>query len=336
MKAQLCVGRRQPANFPGLKLKFFCALVSATFVSGVLAWDQSRPRPVSNGPLKSGDIVCTDSGDAIAGGAVIKIDPNTGQMSIIAQGGYLVEPFGIAITSTRQILVADVGRCLVQIDPINGKQTLLADRSSLGYVIGLALDPRHEEEVLVANYSEVVRLNLRTKERRIVFDGAGVSHPVCVAVANDGGVYSLNVAWPKGRLSWELIRINLHSGRYSLVTADGYFENPQGIAALGQAVYVTDVATEDRNFGSGRVLRVDAGTGAQTVVSQSGLLVCPVGIASDAAGLLFVADPYVINPESPDLYDGGIVSIHPATGVQRLVARGHGSCVNPCGIAVVP
>jgi hypothetical protein len=57
-------------------------------------------------------------------------------------------------------------------------------------------------------------------------------------------------------------------------------------------------------------------------------------VASD--GQLIVADPYTINPQSPELYDGAIIRIDPATGAQTLVTRGRGSFTNPCGVAVVP
>jgi hypothetical protein len=43
-----------------------------------------------------------------------------------------------------------------------------------------------------------------------------------------------------------------------------------------------------------------------------------------------------MNPESPDLFDGGVIRINPMTGEQTLLARGEGGFVNPRGIAIVP
>jgi hypothetical protein len=110
---------------------------------------------------------------------------------------------------------------------------------------------------------------------------------------------------------------------------------PQAIAFRDDKVFVTDVATSDGNFGVGRVVQIDARTGAQRVLSQGGFLVGPVGIDIGEDGGVLVADPYTINPASPDLFDGGIIRIDPVTGRQELVARGYGSFVNPRGIAVV-
>ena len=53
-------------------------------------------------------------------------------------------------------------------------------------------------------------------------------------------------------------------------------------------------------------------------------------------GELIVGDPYTINPDSRELYDGGIIRIDPVSGQQTLITRGQGSFVNPRGVAVVP
>ena len=84
------------------------------------------------------------------------------------------------------------------------------------------------------------------------------------------------------------------------------------------------------------MLRIDARSGAQSVVSEGGYLVGPVGITMDSGGELIVGDPYTVNRKSSDLYNGGIIRINPATGHQTLLARGHGSFVNPRGVAIVP
>jgi hypothetical protein len=108
-----------------------------------------------------------------------------------------------------------------------------------------------------------------------------------------------------------------------------------GITVQGDDIYVTGVQGHDQNFGIGQVVHVDANTGIQTVVSRGENLVRPVGITMDESGQLIVADPYTINVESADLFDGAIIRINPETGEQSLIARGHGSLVNPCGVAVV-
>ena len=101
-------------------------------------------------------------------------------------------------------------------------------------------------------------------------------------------------------------------------------------------ISVTDAATADGNFGIGRIIGVAARTGEETIVEEAGFLCGPVGIAVDEEGQLIVGDPYTINLDSPDRFDGGIIRINPTTQEQTLIARGEGSFVNPRGVAIVP
>ena len=59
-----------------------------------------------------------------------------------------------------------------------------------------------------------------------------------------------------------------------------------------------------------------------------------LALAIDQNGQLVIGDPYTINPDSRDLYDGGIIRINPVGGGQTLIARGQENYVNPRGIAV--
>src|SRR5262249_42251979 len=112
-------------------------------------------------------------------------------------------------------------------------------------------------------------------------------------------------------------------------------ESPQGIAVSGGVAYVTDVATPDGNFGVGQIIRIDLVTGAQSALSLGGHLVRPVGIAVTSTGELIVGDPYTVNLQSVNLYDGGILGMDPLTGGQTLLARGQGNYVTPRGVAVL-
>jgi hypothetical protein len=333
-----------PAGIAGISRRQFAApllaLLTATIVLGTNA-QETKPITHSGATnLMPGDILCTDSGDAIQGGFVLKVDQGTGQETAISHGGYLSLPFGIVVGPDHRIIVSEFARSLVQIDPNTGEQTLLADSTTVGSVIGIALDPKHDHELLIANYQDVLSLNLLTGHKRVVFHGGNSLHPLYVAADAKGDIFTLAVGWPNGSLAWQLVQLDADSASSRVVSTGGNFENPQGLAVLEGAIYVTDVATPDRNFGNGCVIRVDAATGEQTFMSEGGYLVAPVGIAVDATGQLIVADPYTINPESPDIsdggYDGAIIRINPSTGEQALIARGQGSTVNPCGVAVVP
>ena len=289
--------------------------------------------------FKPGDFIYTDSGDAIQGAFIVKMDHVTGQQTVISHGGYLGTrgyPMGVIFDQNGQLIVADEG-CLLGIDPNTGGQTLIGDtRDAPGGFWSVALD--HDGAVLVASETAILRVDPLTGEMGVVSSEGNLTGVLSVAAGKGGDVFVTNVRYDFAYAGWvgEILRVNLHNGRQTLISQGGYLNFLRGIAVDGDDIYVTGMATPDENFGEGRVTHVDARTGVQKIVSENGNLICPVGIAVDENGQVIVADPYTINPDSPDLFDGGIIKIDPATGEQTLLMRGHGASVNPCGLAIVP
>jgi sugar lactone lactonase YvrE len=200
----------------------------------------------------------------------------------------------------------------------------------------VALD--HNHDVLVAAETAILRVDPETGTMQVVSSGGYFTVVLNVAAAKNGDLFATNVRYDGSCGGWvgEIIRVNPHNGRQTLVAQGAYLNYLRGIAVDGDDIYVTGMATHDQNFGIGRVTHVDARTGVQRLISEGENLICPVGIAVDAVGELIVADPYTINPQSRDLFDGAVIRINPTTGGQSLIARGHGSTVNPCGIGIVP
>ena len=326
------------AGLGGLSRNLFVPIVVlravTVFLFGLAALESTARSQTFFAKLNPGDILYADSGNDIDGGFVIKVDPNTGQETVISSGGYLQSPFDTVIDAMGQIIVSDSGR-LIRINPTTGKQTLLADnnRGPLGLPFGIALS--RSGAILAANLRAVVQVDPVTGQIQTVSAGGNFLYPLGVACASNGQLLVLNIAFPS-----QIVRVNPQTGVQRVLAQGGYFNSPQAIALQGNDLYVTDVATADGNFGIGRIIHVDAQTGRQSVVSTGGFLVGPVGIAVDANGQLIVGDPFTINPLSPDIADGGfdgaIIKIDPVTGAQTLLARGQGSFVNPRGVAVVP
>jgi len=284
--------------------------------------------------LVPGDIVYADSGDAINGGFVIKVDSNKVQ-TVIASGGNLRMPFGVVVDSNGQIMVSDSGR-LIHIDPKTQIQTVIADNSTgkLGSPYGIDIDI--SGQVLAANAQALVRVDPASGQATVLSSGANFRAPLGVAVADNGEIYVANVAFPG-----QIVRVNSQNGSQKVIASGQYLNSPRSIAIQGNDIYVTDVISTNINYGlAGRVIHVDAHTGIQRVVSEGRLLVDPVGIAVDANGQIIVGDPSTVNPASLDPssggYDGAIIRIDPATGDQTPLARGQGSYLNPRGVAVVP
>ncbi len=323
----------KPARFSQRELVHRLAAAILLGFSMLNAFAQThRPAfPLVGSKLNPGDIISADSGNAIDGGFIIKVDPNTAEQTVVSSGGLLSLPFDPTIDPAGAIIVSDTSGRLIRVDPASGQQFLLADNAvgSLGMPCGIALT--RQGEVFVANTRAVLDIDLASGQIRTLSSGGNLLCPLGIALADNGGLFVLNRAFPN-----QIVRVNPQTGAQKVISQGRYLKSPQAIAVAGAALYVTDVATSDGNFGVGRVIEVDIHTGLQTVVSEGGYLVGPVGIAVDDNGQLIVGDPYIINPESPDLYDGGIVRIDPGTGDQTLVVRGQGSHVNPRGVAIVP
>jgi sugar lactone lactonase YvrE len=265
------------------------------------------------------------------GGGLFKLNPQTGERSVIAMGGLLRMPFGVTVDAkSGMIVVSDSGR-LVAVDPSSGEQTVVADNSmgALGMPCGMDFDGRHN--LVVANAQAIVRMDANRDRLQVVSAGGNLRCPVGVAMGQSGDLFVANMSFPS-----EIIRVNSRTGEQTVIARGGMLNRPQAIAASGNDLYVTDVADPDGNFGVGRVIHVDATTGEQSVVSEGDLLVGPVGIAIEADGQLIVGDPYTIDPESRDLLDGAVMRINPVTGEQSLLARGRDGFVNPRGVAIVP
>jgi sugar lactone lactonase YvrE len=283
---------------------------------------------LSGTTLNPGDIVYADSGNPTEGGFIVKVDPQTGIQSVVSSGGNLVAPFGVAITDDGQIIVSDSGR-LIQIEPETGRQKVVATKSAapLGFPYGIDVEP--SGEIVTANAIGILRIDTTSGEVDVLASGQHLSGPIGVTVVARNELFVADTA------SARVVHVRGSDGLQKVVSEGGYLKRPQSIAVKGSDIYLTDVATADGNFGIGRVIRVNARTGRQDVVAEGGYLVGPVGLAVDANGNLIVGDPYTINPQSRDLYDGAIIRIDLASGRQTLIARGSGSCVNPRGVAIV-
>src|SRR5205814_967017 len=109
---------------PGLKLT---ATLGIAFVAA---------GAIAAAPFQIGDILYTDSF-----GAVLKINPATGERAIVARDDKLVQPFGIALEANGDVLVTDTGAlAIVRIDSQTGSQSVVATAGLLGIPYGIAVE----------------------------------------------------------------------------------------------------------------------------------------------------------------------------------------------------
>ncbi len=289
---------------------------AATFGSALLA----------QGGQNNDAILFTDSQ-----AAVLRTDIASSAPATVAVGQKLMQPFGICVGRDGEYLVSDTGSMgIVGINPATGQQRMVSSGGALGVPFGMAVES--DGSLLVANGQALLRVDPQSGEQMVVSSGGFFRAPVAVTVAANGQVYVLDALGA-------VIGVDPESGLQRLIAKGIYLKRPQGIAFLGNDVFVTDVATPDGNFGTGVIIRVDVRTGQQTVLSKGNNLVGPVGIAIGTAGQLIVADPYTINDASPDIanggYDGAIIQVDRVSGVQHIIARGQEGFVNPRCVAII-
>ena len=312
--------------------------------------------------LAPGDIVVSDESSGIGfSGAVIQVDPDTGQQTLVSDNtlntgdDYFANPDFIVLDAQGRILVSDYGSAaVIRVDPATGQQTLVSDNTiNIGTDLfvdpyGIALDA--QGRILVADGDSLssgalIRVDPTTGQQTAVSTNAintGTDlfqDPTGIAVDAQGRILVADEESQGG--SGAVIRVDPATGQQTLVsdntinTGTDLFVDPYGIALDAQGrILVTD--NDSQGDSSGAVIRVDPATGQQTAVSTnaintgSDLFVDPYGIALDAQGRILVSDN-----------SGAVIRVDPVTGQQTAVSTnaintGTDLFVSPFGTLVVP
>jgi sugar lactone lactonase YvrE len=228
-------------------------------------------------------------------GRLIRVDPLTGNQSLVASGDQLVDPAGVAVGQGGQLWVADnldpdgSGR-IVRVDPGTGAQKTVAEDGLLDLPFGIAIE--RDGKLVVTNRMEPGRIPS-------VCTPAGTVVRVDPATgAQDEVANADHIAWPLGL----------------------------AIATDGELVVANECA------GGAGLVGVDPIAGTQIDITGNGdedVLVTPERVAFDPGGALLVSD-FNVGPDE----DGGIVRVDAETGTQSLVRAGE-LFNHPLGIAAV-
>ena len=129
-----------------------------------------------------GDIVLTDIGGDADNGSLFKIDPHTGERTLIASG--FGSGAGVAVDTDGQLVVADQ-KAVYRVDPTTGAKTVLASGGALVQPIGVAVSP--QGDIYVANIgsgggeldplASVVRIDPQSGAQSLVSIRGGVRQP---------------------------------------------------------------------------------------------------------------------------------------------------------------
>jgi streptogramin lyase len=272
---------------------------------------QRLPNDPASRVLNPGNIIFTDSE-----ATVLTLDPATRQTFVLATGGLLVRPCGIALGPDSTVYVTDTGSlAVIAINPQTGESTVVSQGDKLGVPFGIAINA--DGEIFVANGQTVVRINPADGTPRPMPPGI-LKAPLGVAVGPDGDLYVADAAG-------FVARIDLRRGGQTIVTSGQNMVGPVGIVVRDRkTIFVSDPTTR-------RIIQVDPRNGAQLVVSAEGELASPFGLALGNEDNLLVGDPDAFGLAS------GIISIDLlGGGAQYPLATGNENLVNYRCVAVVP
>ena len=242
------------------------------------------------------------STDRTPDGRIIRVDPVTGQQSLVTSGNLLVDPAGLAVAPDGLIYVVEnVGTMgqpgVVSVNPATGAQALVTQGGHLCYPFGIAV---HPTGVLVTDYGDFD-------------DGAGT----VVNCTHDFGA---------------LVRVNSSTGAQTIVSRNAaqwgnLFRNPLGVTVEpGGRILIVN-----QNGGTALVA-VDPATGVQDAESPNtgtDRLVVPQRPALTPDGDVVVSDFML------DDFEGGLVTVDLPDGTQSLLRQDRALFNNPLGVAVV-
>ncbi|HEV8614204.1 MAG TPA: post-COAP-1 domain-containing protein [Methylomirabilota bacterium] len=326
--------------------------------------------------LVAGDAVVIDTSAGTGSlGALFRVDATTGARTLLsdfgnpAQGPLGVDPIGVALEASGQILVTDqtAGRgslgALFRVDATTGARTLLSDfgipaQGPLGVdPFGVAVEA--SGQILVADIhagtsslGALFRVDATTGARTLLSDFGNPAQgllgvdPYGVALEASGQIFVID-GNAGTSIRGALFRVDATTGARTLLSDFGDpAQGPLGVEPVGVALEASGqilvIDPSGGTFPFGGLFRVDATTGARTLLSDFGDLAQgplgpdPGGVALEASGQILVSDA---NAGTALL--GALFRVDATTGARTLVSDFGNSTqgplgVQPMGVAVVP
>jgi hypothetical protein len=255
--------------------RFAAVLVAAVVAFAAPSWASAAP----------GDVFVADPGrrGAEDPGAVLRGDASGAGLVAVASGPPFSDPTGIAVDVDGALLVADAGGAgpgsLLRIDPLTAARAVLAAGGPLVEPRGVVVDPNGDPYVVdegpPGGTGAVLSLDPFTRRVVPIASGSPLVDPSGIAALADG---RLALSDPGAFGSGAVLVVDPFEGA---VTRLASVVRPTAITAAPDGSLL--VTTR-----SGRLIRVDAISGAQRPIAARRPLVDPRGIAVAASGDLLV------------------------------------------------
>ncbi len=272
--------------------------------------------------LRPGDVLLADSGpfDNRPGGISwpLRVDPVSGFQTPLAGPREVSDATALALLPNGRLLGLDFTSARVfEITLGSPNVSFLASCSSQAW--GFATEAAGTIVFTDSAGLRVERFNPVSGVQSTVSSGGAFILPRGIQVEASGSLAVVN----QGFLGTPpvLLRINPGTGAQTVLSSAGLLSQPRGLAleASGSLVVAN----------SASVVRVNALSGAQSLVASGGNLVALGGIAvDDCTGDLFAAERGVTGGTP------ALIRIDPATGAQSVVSTGN-HFVEPVGVSLV-
>lgn len=200
----------------------------------------------------AGKILVADLDAFSQAGAIFRVNPTTGAQTTLTQGGnfYFLQGLAIAPTGTPNdgdIYVTSVGdgsaitSKLIKVDPSTGAQTIISSAGNFDYPVGMAVESDGNILVVDAKAKKVIRVNPGTGVQTVLSDAANTAQgsglntfllPTHVALDASGNLYVSDGKVNAGVNERLLFKVDKTTGNRTLVTKDGFFEQPRGLQII--------------------------------------------------------------------------------------------------------
>jgi hypothetical protein len=219
------------------------------------------------------------------GGAVFRVDPDTGHQSLVAKGGYINGPSAIAVIQHNPVAPAEV------------------------YITNVGDD--------TGTYRNIIKIDPRTGAQQLVSSGGILYNPLAIVPGPGDNIYVLDEhAFGTGALD----EINLASGHQRVISTGGLLRFPIDLAKdpSGDLIVFNRDSATDFTVGAGSVLRIDPNSGKQTLLSSNGDLTSLDGGTVARDGTIYAGTTTTVPPTVP----AWIVAVNPRTGAQHIISEG--------------
>jgi hypothetical protein len=275
--------------------------------------------------LDSGDLLVTSSAANI--GSVTQIDPANGMQALISTGGNLVNPQGIALDHSGNVIVGDNNNNnnnnvhqLIKIDRATGNQTVIPTVPTYQVVIGVAIGSGPDVFVTDPIGGAIYQLNPTTGA--IDAQCGSLSGPAGITFDKNGVMIVGFAGFIAGQPS-RVSTFNMATCTETVISTGGSLFLPVGVSTDGNNdVIVGDAPTVFGGPPPNKLIHITRSNGNQTVVSTS--VGAPTGIT--------------VNRTTNDTFstDNSSVNVNKTTsaGATTVVASGE-NIIQPFALTMV-